>query len=251
MPFIVALALAAPLARTRWLAVAQAAGFAACATIAIGWSFESLTATRKLAIVGVASLVLCVFVERSRKPWAETLCVLLLAAASVWVLWRLLVQKELAAAAVAGVLAAAYVAWQVAASLKISADPVRGTAAAAALGFSAGAVAILGASAVLGIAALAAGFAAAATLIVQAWRGVAAPHARSASLPATSVAALVPAAAVMTGELSWYVLLPLLAVSPSVLLARAAGVRWRATLAFLFALVPGLVAVALAWFRPA
>jgi hypothetical protein len=166
-------------------------------------------------------------------------------------LWRLLAQKELAAAVGAGVLAAGYVAWQVAASIKASADALRGTAAAAVLGLSAGAVAILGASALLGMAALAAGFAAAATVIVQFLRGAAAQSSRSIAIPATTVAALVPPAAVMTGELPWYVLLPLLAVAPATLLARADGVRLRAAIAFLFALVPGLAAVALAWFRPA
>lgn len=245
-----ALAIAAPLGRTRWLVVAQAAGFAVCATLAIGWSLESLTSTRRLAMVGIASLALCFFIERSGRRSAETASVVLLAAASVWVLWRLLAQKEPAAAMVSGVLVAAYVAWQACASLKVSADPVRGTAAAVALGFGAGGVAILGASAVLGIAALAAGFAACATLTVQVVRGAAAPNVRSASLPSTSVAALVPPAAVMTGELPWYALVPLLAVAPAALLAWTGSVRWRAAQAFFFSLVPAVAAVALAWFRP-
>jgi hypothetical protein len=250
LPFLVALAVAAPLARTRWLALAQAAGFAVCVTLAIGWSLESLTSTRKLAMVTIASPVLGVFVERVRTRAAEAAAVLLLAAASSWVFWRVLAQKELVATAGAGLLTAGYVAWQAAAALRISRDPVRGAAAAAALGFGTGVVAILGASALLGVAGLAAGSAAAATLLVQALRGKAAPDGRSMALPATAAAALVAVAAVMTAQLPWYVLLPMLAVAPASLLARSRGVRWRAPLAFALSLAPALGAVALAWYRP-
>ncbi|MEJ6021641.1 hypothetical protein [Ramlibacter sp. PS4R-6] len=250
LPFIAALAVAAPLARTRWLALAQVAGFAACATLAIGWSLESLPSTRRLALVAVASLALCVLVEQVRTRSARILVVAVLAASSAWVLWRLLAQKELAAAAGAGLVIAAYVAWQAAATLRVSADPVRGAAAAAALGFGTGVVAILGASALLGVSGLAAGSAAAATLCVQALRGRPAPDGRSVSLPATVAASLVGVAAVMTAELPWYVLIPLLAVAPAAMLATPAGARWRASLAFPLSLVPALAAVALAWYRP-
>jgi len=251
LPFVVALVLAAALARTRWLAFAQAAGFAACVTLAIGWSFESLTSTRKLAIVAVASVLLCLFVERFRTRASNVACIVLIAASSTWVLWRLLAQMDLPAALAAGLLAAAYVAWLTGSSLKASADPVRGAAAGAALGFGTGVLAILGASAVLGVAALAAGSAAAATLVVQALRNSPSPVERSISLPAVTAAALAGTAAVMTAELPGYALLPMLAVPPATLLARPAGAFRRGALAFVFALVPAAIAVALVWFRPA
>jgi hypothetical protein len=251
MPFVVALALAAFLARTRWLAIAQAAGFAVSVTLAVGWSFESLTSTRKLALVAVASLLLCLLVERLRTKVADIVCVALLALSNTWVLWRLLAQKDLVAAVVAGVLAAAYVAWISGSTLKVSDDPVRGAAGGAALGFGTGVLAILGASAVLGVVALAVGSAAAATLLVQALRNTSAPAGRSISLPAASAAALVGTAAVMTAELPWYALLPMLAVPHATLLSRPTGVFARAALAFVFALVPAAVAAVLAWFHPA
>lgn len=251
MPFVVGLAVAA-FARTRWLAFAQAAGLAAAVTLAIGWSFESLTSTRKLALAAIASLLLCVWMERARSRAAEIVCIVILAGSSTWVLWRLLAQKDATAALFVAGMAAAYVAWQVGSTLKVSTDPVRGAAAATALGLGTGVTAILGASAVLGVVGLAAGSAAAATLVVQALRGDGVTRSSSSiSLPACTAAALAGTAAVMSADLPWYALLPLLAVAPATLLARYPGALARAASALAYALIPATVAAALAWFRPA
>lgn len=77
-----------------------------------------------------------------------------------------------------------------------------------------------------------------------------APTGRSLSLPATAVAALVAAVAVLAAQLPWYAPLPLLGVAPATCLARAANVRWRAFFAFALAMVPAVLAAGLAWFRP-
>src|SRR4051812_20729935 len=97
LPFAVALVVAFLFARTRWLALAQIAGFAVAVTLAAGWSLESLTSTRKLAIVGVASIVVCAAIEWKPTRWrrvAAAVCAVL-AAATVWMLWRLLAQKDI------------------------------------------------------------------------------------------------------------------------------------------------------------
>ena len=251
-PFAAGLAAAAVLARTRWLALAQVLGFAVAVTLAIGWSIEPLTSIRKLAIIGISTAVLCIAYEwaRARSRAASAVAVSVLAVASAWMLWRLLVQKDMPDAIVAGVLAAAYVAWQAGTTLKVSADPVRGAAAGAMLGFAAGGLALLGASAVLGVVALGAGFAAAATLVVQALRNKAASAGRSISLPAAGIAALVGGAAVMSAELPWYTLLPTVAVAPATALSRSESPRTRGAVACLCSFVPVLAAIALAWFRP-
>jgi hypothetical protein len=252
LPFAVALAVGAPLARTRWLALAQALGIAACATLALGWSLESLTSTRKLALAGIASLALCVLLElaRDRTRAARLATIVLLAAASVWVLWRVLAQKEMLPAAAAGLLAAAYVAWQLAAVIEVSADPVRGSAAGTVLAFATGGLAILGATALLGVLSIAAGSAALAILLIQVVRNAPAPGGRSICVPAAAIAALAAPAAVMAAELAWYTLLPLLLVAPATLLASSAGTRSRAAVACAAAIVPAIAALLLAWFRP-
>jgi hypothetical protein len=254
LPFAVGLIVAFPLARTRWLSLAQVAGFIVCVTLATGWSLEPMTSTRKLAVAGVAVVVLCAVVESDTARWRAVAAIVsaVLAAATLWMLWRLLAQKEMGAAALAGVPATLYVAAQSGAMLHAGDDPPRAAAAGAVLGLATGVVAILGASAVLGTFALAAGSAAAATLGAQFLRNAAAPVGRSLSLPVATVAGLAGVNGVMTAELPWYALLPLLLVAPIARLAPATlPVRLRCVAAFALALVPAAAAVALAWFRPA
>jgi hypothetical protein len=252
IPFIVALLVALPLARTRWLVLAQAAGFIACASVAVGWSVEPLTATRKIAFAGAASVLLAIAIESAatHRRVAGVLAVVAVAAAAVWMLARVLAQREIAAALPAAAAAAGWAAFQVASALQISRDPVRGSAAGDVLGWATGIVVILGASALLGTLALGAGSAAAATALVQFARNSPAGVGRSVSLPSVAVAALAAPAAVLTGELSWFAVLPLAAVVP---LAGVApfflGTRLRCITAFAFGAVPAAIAVSIAWFR--
>lgn len=252
-PFVAGLAAAVALSRTRWLALAQVVGFAVCVTLVLGWTMDPLTSTRKLALVGVATALLCVGYEwaRVRSHDASALAVALLALASSWMVWRLLEQKEAAAALFSGSMVAAYVASLAAATLKVSKDPVRGAAVGAVLGLGTGALALLGASVVLGLAALGAGFAALATLVVQVVGREPASAGRSISLPAAAVASLVGVASVMTGELPWYALAPMLFVAPAGNLARNESVRAKAAAACVLCTAPAAAAVLLAWFRPA
>src|SRR3569832_496178 len=145
LPFAVSFAAAGALARTRWLALALLAGFAICATLVIGWSIESLSTTRKLALIGAGTSALCLAVEQERAVSIKlrATCVFALAAASPWMVSRLLGQKAAAAALAAGALAASYVALQCAGTLAISRDPVRGAASGVMLGAGAGTTAKL------------------------------------------------------------------------------------------------------------
>src|SRR4051812_23301423 len=96
-PFVAALVVALVLARSRWLAVAQVAGFSVAVTLAAGWSFEALTSTRKLTIIGIAVIALCAAIEWKPMQWRRvgaSACAVL-AAATVWMLWRLLAQKDM------------------------------------------------------------------------------------------------------------------------------------------------------------
>ncbi|HUR88074.1 MAG TPA: hypothetical protein VMZ74_03215 [Ramlibacter sp.] len=254
LPFIVALIVALPLARTRWLAIAQVAGFAVCATLVAGWSLEALTSTRKLAIIGIATLALCALVEVGSSNWraAAATSAVALGFAAAWMLWRLLAQKEIGPALLAALLAAGYVVLQAGLSLHAGADPVRSTAAGAVLALATGAVAILGASAVLGSMAIAVGVSAVATLVLPWLRNEAPPRGRSIALPVSAVAALGDVAAVLVAELPGYCLVPLALVFPVSHLAPALRpVRTRAAVAFALALIPAAAAIALAWFRPA
>lgn len=252
-PFVAAVTASAVLARSRLLALAQVAGFLAVVVLAIGLSFESLTATRKLVLVGLGTAVAALAVEwrggieRSRVTRAVLLG--LLAAGSTWMLWRLLVQKDATGAILAALLAAAYVVTLVDSTLRVAADPVRGAAAGLMLGLGTGAVAVLGASALLGFIGIAMGASAGATLLVQMLRGRTAAAGATISLPAGAISALAGVLAVATASLPWYCLLPLLAVpwAPYAVPVSLRPLWLRAGLTSLAALIPALAAGVLAW----
>jgi hypothetical protein len=252
VPGVVALVVAFVLARTRWLSLAQAAGFIAAASIAVGWSFESLTSTRKLVWIAAASVVLCAVIEfgAARRRAAIGAVVVAAGTAAVWMAWRLIAQKDAAPAVLSAVLVAGYVAAQVALHLRAGRDPVRASASAMVLGLATGVLAILGASAVLGLLGLAAGTAAGATWFVQLVRNQASPVGLSIAVPTAVAAALAGIGAATTGELAPWTLVPLLAMAPATsFIPDAWPARSRAAVAVIATLVPAAIAVALAWFR--
>lgn len=249
-PFVVALAVAAPLARTRFLGLTQLAGFLVIATLAIGFSFESLTAVKKLVLLAIASGIAAVLLEvapgRRELRWGA---LALLGVGCVWMLWRLLAQREGAAGYVQGLLAAVYVIALVESTLRVSSDPVRGPSAGLMLGLGTGALGILGASAVLGSVAIAVGASCGAALLVQMLRGQAAPVGSTVAMPAAAITGLAAVLANQSAALPWYCLLPVLAAPWATRLLPEKGQRvWlKAVICSALALVPMLAAVALAW----
>lgn len=251
-PFIVALALAAALARTRLLALAQLGGFLAVVALVIGFSFESLTAVKKLVLVALASGAAVLALESGDpEPSLAKRTVLLaaLAAGCIWMLWRPLAQQAAWPAALAALLAVAYTLTLVEATLRVGIDPVRGSVAGLMLGLGTGLLAVLGASAVLGLVGIAAGASAGATLLVQMVRGRPAASGATISLPASAIAALAGVLAVVTASLPWYCLIPALAVPVATRLApHSVRPLWlRALLSAASALLPMLAAIGLAW----
>jgi hypothetical protein len=256
LPFMVSLIVASVLARTRFVAWSQVAGVLACATLAVGWSFEALTSTRKLMLIVATTAVLVAAIEISRRyaRAVTAMSVAFVALAAVWMLWRLLAQKDTPALVLSAALALAYVAALVGATLRVSRDPVQGAVSGAAIGFATGVAAVLGASAVLGMLGIAAGVSAAATLVAWLALGDRAAPLRTIAFPATAGAALVGAAAVSTAQLRALCLVPLLFVPPLVRAAasRAPAGTWRGAIAAaLAALVPACGTALLAWFHTA
>jgi hypothetical protein len=214
LPFFAALIVALPLRRTRWLALAIAAGFTVAAAFAVGLSFESLTAARKLVIVALGACVIALVWE-ARAPAATLRATAFLAfaaaACAVWMAWRVLAQGDAWHAAAVAAASMAFVAAVVAGSLRAAQVPVRGLAVGAVMTFGAGALAVLGASALLAQLAIAAGSAAAAALFALWIAGRDAARGWSPALPLAVIASLVALAAVLTASLAWQSLLPLAA----------------------------------------
>jgi hypothetical protein len=253
-PFIVALVVSLALRHSRFMGIAQVVGFLTVAALAIGFSFESLTSTKKLILIGAGTALVVVALELNRQAalgLRERLAIVFLVATScVWMIWRLLAQMEMPTAILAAGLAIAYVSALVDSTVQVGDDPVRGTAAGLMLGLGTGALAVLGASAVLGLIGVAVGASAGATLLVQMITGRPARLGQSISLPAGAIAGFAGVLAVMSASLPWFCLIPLL-FSPwatRLVPLGSQAVWFRAFLTALAALGPVLVAVGIAWF---
>jgi len=250
VPFFVALVLAAVLRRTGLLALAIGGALVAVAVLTLGFSFDSLTAARKMVLVGLGASLLVIPLELAAVPPRWELRAALAGAAglaSVWVLWRVLQRMDPGFALLAGLAAASYVAALAGSVFAVREDPVRGASAAWVLGLAMGVLCLLGASVTLMQVGIAISAGAGATLLLQATSGRPAPG-WTLAWPAAGVAGLLGLLSVFTGELAWYCLLPLLAV-PWAARWVPAGHRpvWRNAL-FMSLASLAIVAVALAWF---
>lgn len=255
-PFLVALVCAALLRDTRVAALAIVAGVCVMVWLAIGWSLEPLSSTRKLSLVVLASgllvLIGAAVPAAWRKPAQATLAVMA-GLAILWVAYGVVRQME-SGAWLTGAAVVVFAAVLVGSALLADQDTVRVNVSSMWLGLGAGAVGLLGASAVLALFGIAVGAAAGALLLLQMLRGRAVPAAVTLALPAAVTAAGVLVMAVLTGGVRGYLLLGAIAIPWSVrLIAQVAQPVWRlAILASLCAAVPVVLMVAGGWFlKPA
>lgn len=251
LPFAVALLAAAALRHTRHLGLSIAAGFLCAVALTMGFGFQPLTSVRKLVWVGIAVAAAAVVLEAttSHPRWAQRLAIAAgVAIAVLWVLQRLLLQRDAGAALLAGAGAVAYCLALLVSGERVSADPVRAAAMTLVLGWASGALALFGASAQLAQLGIALGAGAGAVLLLQMLAGASAPGGWTLALAALVIAGLVGLLAVFTGSLPWYCLLPLPLVAwfAKLVPADTRPVWQRAGLAVLSALVPAVIAVVLA-----
>jgi hypothetical protein len=252
-PFAVALVISALLFRSRLLGLAVIAAFASTIALTIGFSFESLTAIRKLIVVALATGLVVAFIELRGTPASAGLraaLALAAAAAALWVVWRVLQQMEVAKIALYGAAVAFYVAALVDSSLRAAVDVIGGAIASLVLGLAAGALGILGASVLLGQIGIATAAGAGAVLLVQALALRRSPSGWTVALPGAVITALVMLLAVFTASLPWYCVLPTLVIpwAARVLAPGRHGVWLTAGASGLAAIVPAAVAICLAWF---
>jgi hypothetical protein len=251
-PFLSALIAAAALRRTRLLGLAVAVAFALVIALTVGYSFEPLTASRKLVLAGLGTALALLALELpgvAPRPAVRAALAAAAAAAAVWMVWRVLLQQEPAKAVLYGLATAAYIAALLESSLRVGPDGVRAAGSSLMLGLAAGGLGLLGASALLaqiGIAVAAGGGAVLLILMLGRQRG---PAGWTLVIPAAAIAGFAGLLAVFTGSLPWFCLLPTLAIPWATRLVPLERPPWlAAVLTALAGLVPMLLAVGLAWF---
>ena len=221
--------------------------------LTIGFALEPMTSVRKLIVVTLTASALALILEAAAvSARRQSIAALAVASglAAIWVVLRILEQKDVGPAFFAALAVFAFVLALVGGTLVCADHPLRASVIGACLGWGSGALAVLGASALLGQLGIALGTACAAAALAQMLRGQRAASGWTVGLPASVGAALVGVLAVVTGELRLHFLLPLLLVAFAVRLIPADGPRrpWQyAFLAGLAGLVPVIVAVGWAW----
>lgn len=252
VPFVSAFAAAAALSRTRLLGLVVALAFALVIGLTVGYAFDPMTSTRKLVVIGlaVAIAVLALEVSGARPtPAVRAALAAAIAAAAVWMIWRVLQQQEVGKAALYGLAAGAYLALLLESALR-SAAGIPAAATSLVLGLAAGGLALLGASALLAQVGIAVAAGSGAVLLIHMIGLQRGPAGWTLALPAAVISGLTGLLAVFTGSLPWFCLLPTLAIPwASRLVRQERHPPWLAALLTALAcLVPMLLAVGLAWF---
>ena len=233
-PLVVALLIGSALHRTRlaWLAIAAA--LATAVALSTGIAFSPLTAARKiLLLVFVAPLIGIALDARPTLPRLTLPALAALSgAASVWVFWSVLSQRELPAMLALGGGVAAFTAAMVALALRLRSDGAAGGAATVALGVAVGLAALLSASIgnfANGIAIAAGG---GALMLLQFALARATAPGFVGMLTTGLAAALIAAATFILAELPWYALPLLLLVPAAAALPLGAGRSGRVRLVY-------------------
>ena len=211
-PFVAALVVALVLGRARLGGLAVVAAFCTAVYLISGFSFTPLSATRKIVLLALAAPVIGILVDFAFKPTRVGTAILALAAgaATLWVFWPVLQQKDLKIALLMGGGAAVCVAWLVGFSLAaLGAHPVRAGAAGLGIGIGVGVSAVLSASALYGQYGISLGAAAGAFLLPQMLGGKKYEAGATFMLPLALTAGLLAAASLILAQLPWYSLLAL------------------------------------------
>ena len=147
-PLLVALLVGGVLLRTRLAWFAVAAALATTVGLSTGISFTPLSASRKLLLLVLVAPWVGLAIDLLPKPLRATLPVLALlcGAASIWVFWSVLSQREPAQALLLAAGVASFVALMVALTLRLRNDGAAGAGATVALGLAVGVAAVLSAS---------------------------------------------------------------------------------------------------------
>ncbi|HEY0665271.1 MAG TPA: hypothetical protein VGD24_04335 [Gallionella sp.] len=212
-PFLAGLIAAELFQRIRLSGLAVIAGFALTVYLASGFSFDPLTATRKIVLLGLVGAALGLLLSLAWLSWFSTLLPILGGAAAVWVALTVLRPQSPELVLLWGAGCAAYVAILVWSMDSLEHDSLRSASAGAALGLGTGGAALLGSSVLLGKFGLALGSATTALILIQMVFNHTFATGRVFTLPLALIAGTAGCMAVLGGHLPWYAL-PVLAAIP-------------------------------------
>lgn len=251
-PLLVALVIAAALARTRFTWLAIIGGYATTIALTTGFQFSPLTASRKILLAGLIASVIGIAADllpRGSRAIVAGLA-LVTGLTSIWVFASVLAQRQGTALYLDSAGIAVFVTLLTALVLALRHDGSRAGAAGLGLGLATGVAAILSASIGFLLAGVSLAAASGALLLVQVVfsRNIAAGF--TGALTIAVLASLFAAGSVMLAELRWYALPLLLLVPLATMLPAAQQLPRivRAALLAFYALVAAAFPIAAAWY---
>ena len=252
-PFVVGLIVMLALGRARLGGLAVAAAFATVVALVSGFSFNPLTATRKIVLLTLLAAVLGITLDLTLKPGRLRSAVLALAAAlaTLWVFWPVVASKPPADAWLQGATAVMLTAWLVGhLDAGLASRPIACAAAVLMLGCGVGMLAILGASALFGQYGIAIGAGAGAFLLVMMIANQTRAAGATLALPGSIAAGLIASGAMILAHSQWYAaaLLALVPLAAGIPTPVRAPVWRRAVIHALLASIPVAAAGAAAYF---
>lgn len=251
-PLVVALIVAAALARTRYAWLAVVAGYATSIALSTGFQFSPLTASRKILLLGllapIAGIALDVLGRASTRVVA-TIAVIA-GIVSLWVFVSVLAQREGTSLYLAAAGIAAFTAILTALVLALRDDGLRAGAAGLGLGLGGGIAAIISASIGFLLSGVAIAASAGALLLTQVVlsRNIAAGFVGTLTLGL--LVALFAGGSLLLAQMPWYAL-PLLFLVPlaaRIPVSDRLPLIVRAALLAFYALIAAAVPIAAAWF---
>jgi len=214
VPFVVALITAELLQRLRLSGLAVVVAFAATVYLVSGFSFDPLTASRKIVLLGLAAPLIAFPLTLINAAWLRPLLAAAGGTAAIWMAQRILQQQPLSSIFLWSAGCALYAGWLVFWMDTLLDTPVRAGSAGLALGLGTGIAALSGASALLGLYGISLGSAAGAYLLIQMLTNRRLPCGYSFTLSLSLIAGLTGCLAVLTTQLPWYALIALAAIPP-------------------------------------
>ncbi len=251
-PFVLALIVALALGRARLGGLAIVAAFATAVYLIADFNFSPLTVTRKIILLGMAAPIVGILADFAFKPTRAggVMLALASAAATLWVFWPVLAQRETAQAwLLAGTVTVATAGMVGFSQIFLSEHPIRAGSAGLGLGLGAGIASILGGSANYATYGIALGAGAGAFLLPQMLTGRKIAAGTTFVLPATLTAGLIAAGAMVLAQVQWYsvLMLALVPVAARLPLPAKAALWLQAVLASLYTLIVAGLTCAIAW----
>jgi hypothetical protein len=251
-PFVVALAVAVLLRRTRYAWLAIVAGYLTAVAMSTGIGFSPLTATRKVLLMALAVAVIGIVLDAlgPKTRAVDTVLAAVAGIAAIWAFWTVLAQREGGALWTGAIAVAAFAAVMTIALVTLRHDPLRVAAATLGLGIATGVSAVLSASIGFLLAGIAVAASAGALLLVAVVTSRPATTGFLGTLTVGTMIALFAEGASLLAQMPWYAAVALLLVPLAVRLPVREdwGTLRRAFVLAVYALAAASVPIAAAWY---